>query len=134
MHPIPPARAAAPCAGADWPCSAAASRSARGRWPAFRHALVIGSIHVAQFGAREAAGGNGRAGLGGLRARPPPILAPLIRLGSLRPFGARGLSPAWPRCRSSVVEHSLGKGEVDSSILSGSTSLSPHPGRAPQLM
>jgi hypothetical protein len=24
-------------------------------------------------------------------------------------------------CRSSVVEHSLGKGEVDSSILSGST-------------
>ena len=25
------------------------------------------------------------------------------------------------RCRSSVVEHSLGKGEVDSSILSGST-------------
>ena len=27
-----------------------------------------------------------------------------------------------PRCRSSVVEHSLGKGEVDSSILSGSTS------------
>ena len=26
------------------------------------------------------------------------------------------------RCRSSVVEHSLGKGEVDSSILSGSTS------------
>src|SRR4051794_30268994 len=29
------------------------------------------------------------------------------------------------RCRSSVVEHSLGKGEVDSSILSGSTILSP---------
>ena len=27
-----------------------------------------------------------------------------------------------PCCRSSVVEHSLGKGEVDSSILSGSTS------------
>jgi hypothetical protein len=26
------------------------------------------------------------------------------------------------RCRSSVVEHSLGKGEVESSILSGSTS------------
>ena len=25
------------------------------------------------------------------------------------------------RCRSSVVEHSLGKGEADSSILSGST-------------
>src|SRR5687767_8747165 len=30
--------------------------------------------------------------------------------------------PACGRCRSSVVEHSLGKGEVDSSILSGSTS------------
>src|SRR6185437_9806204 len=28
-------------------------------------------------------------------------------------------------CRSSVVEHSLGKGEVDSSILSGSTSQHP---------
>ena len=26
------------------------------------------------------------------------------------------------RCRSSVVEHSIGNGEVDSSILSGSTS------------
>src|SRR4051794_36134158 len=32
----------------------------------------------------------------------------------------RNVPPA--RCRSSVVEHSLGKGEVDSSILSGSTS------------
>ena len=30
-------------------------------------------------------------------------------------------------CRSSVVEHSLGKGEVDSSILSGSTILHKHP-------
>src|SRR5260370_1283138 len=30
--------------------------------------------------------------------------------------------PCLLRCRSSVVEHSLGKGEVDSSILSGSTS------------
>src|SRR6202034_1371201 len=40
--------------------------------------------------------------------RPPlkPAAAPL--------FPAR-------RCRSSVVEHSLGKGEVESSILSGST-------------
>ena len=35
---------------------------------------------------------------------------------------AFGGSPhAFLRCRSSVVEHSLGKGEVDSSILSGST-------------
>lgn len=30
-------------------------------------------------------------------------------------------SPPGRCCRSSVVEHSLGKGEVDSSILSGST-------------
>jgi hypothetical protein len=30
------------------------------------------------------------------------------------------------RCRSSVVEHSLGKGEVLSSILSGSTIKSPY--------
>jgi hypothetical protein len=34
---------------------------------------------------------------------------------------ASGGAPAAPCCRSSVVEHSLGKGEVDSSILSGST-------------
>ncbi len=27
----------------------------------------------------------------------------------------------WERCRSSVVEHSLGKGEAVSSILTGST-------------
>src|SRR5258708_32286288 len=40
----------------------------------------------------------------------------------------RVAGPFWPspvsgaRCRSSVVEHSIGNGEVDSSILSGSTS------------
>jgi hypothetical protein len=40
----------------------------------------------------------------------------------------RLVGPFWPspvsgaRCRSSVVEHSIGNGEVDSSILSGSTS------------
>src|SRR5205085_6583259 len=35
------------------------------------------------------------------------------------------LRPKWPRgCRSSVVEHPLGKGEVVSSILTGSTILS----------
>jgi hypothetical protein len=39
----------------------------------------------------------------------------------------RLVGPFWPslvsgaRCRSSVVEHSIGNGEVDSSILSGST-------------
>ena len=35
----------------------------------------------------------------------------------------RSVQGAFRRCRSSVVEHSLGKGEVDSSILSGSTIL-----------
>ena len=35
------------------------------------------------------------------------------------------------RCCSSVVEHSLGKGEVDSSILSSSTILNYWPSRAP---
>ena len=48
---------------------------------------------------------------------------PMANPGALRtPHRARG------RCRSSVVEHPLGKGEVDSSILSGSTSqLAPNP-------
>ena len=42
--------------------------------------------------------------------------------GKRRPHCAKGLGPtAQKRCRSSVVEHSLGKGEVESSILSGST-------------
>ena len=50
------------------------------------------------------------APVGGLWQEPPPVAA----------FSGRFL--AWrPCCRSSVVEHSLGKGEVDSSILSGST-------------
>ncbi len=46
------------------------------------------------------------------------------------PVGAPEFSVRWPSkairqisCRSSVVEHSLGKGEVESSIPSGSTSL-----------
>jgi hypothetical protein len=37
-------------------------------------------------------------------------------------FAPPSRRPCLLRCRSSVVEHSLGKGEVDSSILSGSTS------------
>ena len=37
--------------------------------------------------------------------------------GRLKPICMSGV-----RCRSSVVEHSIGNGEVDSSILSGSTS------------
>ena len=70
------------------------------------------------------------------RAEPRPIwrlsvAQPRLRerapCGKNRPLagGHRGrfcwiFNPA-PCCRSSVVEHSLGKGEVDSSILSGST-------------
>ena len=66
----------------------------------------------------------------------PPIWRLSVALACLRervpcgknrpPAGGRRgrfsckLNPA-PCCRSSVVEHSLGKGEVDSSILSGST-------------
>jgi hypothetical protein len=47
-----------------------------------------------------------------LAKRPPLWQFPRVR--ELAPH-------AFLRCRSSVVEHSLGKGEVDSSILSGST-------------
>jgi hypothetical protein len=58
---------------------------------------------------------------------PEPIAA---RLRGLAPYGkhrpavwSRLLAAfaALARCRSSVVEHSLGKGEVVSSILTGST-------------
>jgi hypothetical protein len=46
--------------------------------------------------------------------------------GSVRAdLGVQITSPISIRCRSSVVEHSLGKGEVESSILSGSTRLFP---------
>jgi hypothetical protein len=57
--------------------------------------------------------------------RPPPALA---RKGALWQGSARSVgAPLGPIlvsgacCRSSVVEHSIGNGEVDSSILSGST-------------
>src|SRR6188508_160196 len=65
-----------------------------------------------------------------------PILDPSRPAPCLRQRGPCGKNrpPAgafWGRfleyracCRSSVVEHSIGNGEVDSSILSGSTSLS----------
>jgi hypothetical protein len=48
----------------------------------------------------------------------------VARIGALcsGPFGSILLFGAC--CRSSVVEHSIGNGEVDSSILSGSTSFS----------
>src|SRR6202161_1769716 len=53
----------------------------------------------------------------------------LARLRALWQGSARLVEAFWPilvsgaRCRSSVVEHSIGNGEVDSSILSGSTIL-----------
>src|SRR5216684_2667823 len=47
-------------------------------------------------------------------------LHPCSPCGRFAPPSCR--APCLLRCRSSVVEHSLGKGEVDSSILSGSTS------------
>jgi hypothetical protein len=56
---------------------------------------------------------------------PPPRPDPCVgdsHVALSAPFGGPGSAPApFLRCRSSVVEHSLGKGEVESSILSGST-------------
>src|SRR5215467_819305 len=55
-------------------------------------------------------------------------LHPCSPCGRFRPLPRRRTYRQWrcrPCCRSSVVEHSLGKGEVDSSILSGSTTKSP---------
>ena len=51
----------------------------------------------------------------------------LAQEGGLWQISARLVGPSGARfftstcCRSSVVEHSIGNGEVDSSILSGST-------------
>src|SRR5262249_26589157 len=66
-----------------------------------------------------------RQGPGRARVASPRQLAPLWTLWQ----GSRGFEAAYfsvafapSRCRSSVVEHSLGKGEVVSSILTGSTS------------
>ena len=50
-------------------------------------------------------------------ARACPVPAPVARNARLR----GPIDHAARRCRSSVVEHPLGKGEVESSILSGST-------------
>src|SRR5580704_12542475 len=59
-----------------------------------------------------------------LAAAPQPC-AGLARLRGFPPYGndRRVFSPVYfrRRCRSSVVEHPLGKGEVVSSILTGST-------------
>ncbi len=56
-----------------------------------------------------------------LVVKPVDLRPPLVYAAGVR----AGLGRAAPvRCCSSVVEHSLGKGEVESSILSNSTSLS----------
>jgi hypothetical protein len=70
------------------------------------------------------------------RARHAEIAWSCTRLPAWRPYGkdraARGRIPCFAcsqtarRCRSSVVEHPLGKGEVVSSILPGSTILESH--------
>jgi hypothetical protein len=46
----------------------------------------------------------------------------VARIGALAPIVIFAIAR---RCRSSVVEHPLGKGEVVSSILTGSTTKSP---------
>ena len=59
-----------------------------------------------------------------LAGTPPSRLRPCGPCGKDRPAFVRAVladSRFRLGCRSSVVEHSLGKGEVDSSILSGST-------------
>ena len=73
---------------------------------------------------------NRRCSTEGLRRTDAPFAGACLR--HFRPYGkdrrARGrvpfllFSPPARRCRSSVVEHPLGKGEVVSSILTGSTS------------
>ena len=58
---------------------------------------------------------------------PPTCLRQRGPCGKNRPLGGSlfGRFPEYRACcRSSVVEHSIGNGEVDSSILSGSTILS----------
>ncbi len=63
---------------------------------------------------------------GPFRARPRACARGALVARTGRLVGGRlGRFPQYRACcRSSVVEHSIGNGEVDSSILSGSTSLS----------
>src|SRR5262249_14224279 len=68
-----------------------------------------------------------------LLVKPCGSVRPLARASSMRVGFVGALAFSWapvaapsyrPGCRSSVVEHSLGKGEVESSIPSGSTRFS----------
>ena len=56
-------------------------------------------------------------------AGPAAACAAVALMARIAAFAAASLLYSHParRCRSSVVEHSLGKGEVVSSILTGST-------------
>jgi hypothetical protein len=84
----------------------------RGRWNDDRN---IYASALAATGAAERAvpGASPRA------CAPSSLVA---RIGPPRgPLFTKADSCVRPCCRSSVVEHSIGNGEVDSSILSGST-------------
>ena len=97
--------------------SAAASRALRAaRWSALPPSLPPLTIVKAQSTA-AAARQRLRARSGSLARTWPPM----ARIAA-RPHLFHGPDPG-ARCRSSVVEHSLGKGEVVSSILTGSTIL-----------
>src|SRR5579883_1855013 len=75
---------------------------------------------------RGAAAALGQAACG-MRFRRAAVVEPPVPLWHIPPALDRAFDPG---CRSSVVEHSLGKGEVDSSILSGSTIHRLRPGLA----
>ncbi len=107
------------------PCGGAGSRA--GRRPRGRGALPASLQHRAACAAVRAAcpcdNWTGPRRL--MQVRPMQagrLQAGRLQAGRLAPAGVGGYTapPPW-RCRSSVVEHSLGKGEVESSIPSGST-------------
>ena len=143
-HRQPAASEPAPCASANWramprpagpcarlrsfsvdlPCrsSSIPDRRSAGRysaWLAFSctHVMKAGRQVVSRCGSEE-------------NAAPNRVMAPKNQMRRFEFFLALrlpvryGRSAAIAGCGSSVVEHSLGKGEVESSILSRSTSLS----------
>ena len=89
-----------------------------------KHALPLPPQGAIDSGLSDASAGVGHGNRIGLQ----PRLRERGPCGKNRPpvNGRRGriyfCKEVRACCRSSVVEHSLGKGEVDSSILSGSTS------------
>jgi hypothetical protein len=108
------------------PCAGAARKFADNirEWPLVRELGTGSARNRAPSRSWRPHGAN----FAGFRSRPrqPAALAPAWALwqGSAALSGPFWLIPVDPRarCRSSVVEHSIGNGEVDSSILSGSTS------------